>query len=186
MFFTLALCGHMSSSLRLMRCEAACTGRFFLTGIINRGHALVFYLPHKKKGCLPACTHTHTHMHGYYPLSRDWQAAVKSGTSFMCVRVCVCVCVCLCVCWCNGQHIQADGRLEDGRLVHTGFPALPLMFSPSSISPQRLASRLCLFHTPHVSPRNHLLSLRSVKRGASVAPATPHTSSTSAFVSSRG
>lgn len=72
------------------------------------------------------------HMHGYCPLSADWQAVLKSGTSHVCVSVVVCVVL---VQW---QSVQADGRLDGGSLVQTGFPALPLCFCFSSISPQCL------------------------------------------------
>ena len=67
---------------------------------------------------ITAWTHKCTDMHGYYPLSRDWQAAVKSGT--VCVSVCVCIGVM--------GSLQADGGLDDGRLVHSGFLAFPPCF----------------------------------------------------------
>lgn len=78
------------------------------------------------------------------------------------LTLCVFVCVCLSLCWCNGQGVQADGRLDDGRLSHTGFPAPPRCF----LSPPFLYSasvHVFVFYTPHIFLRSHILSLGSVK-----------------------
>lgn len=43
----------------------------------------------------------------------------------------VCVFAFVSLCWCAGQSVQADGRLDDGRLFQTGFPAPPQCFLSS-------------------------------------------------------
>ena len=90
-------------------------------------------------------THTHTHPSTHALIL----PTVRRLASFSYVwhRMCVCVCV-WCVCVCNGQRLQADGRLDDGRLAHTGFHALPLCF----LSPPFLCTAsLHVFVFPYTS-----------------------------------
>lgn len=84
----------------------------------------------------------HIHTHGFYLLLGKWWHCCEVWRSPVCLCVC-CVCsnVCLCLWCCNGQTLLADGRLDDGRLVHTGFLALPLGF----LSPLFLSSPIHIF-----------------------------------------